>query len=103
MPSDEDTDYTLLEVVYNAYKGLNTEVYTVESAQAFVTALEAVNDIITSKNAGQEQADAAVSRLISAAACLQYATATYWQVSGMLDFTRDYKGRNRVLHGFYTV
>lgn len=74
MPSDEDIDYTLAEVVYNAYKGLDTEVYTDESAQAFVTALEAVNVIITSKNAGQEQVDAAVSSLISAAAGLQYTT-----------------------------
>lgn len=73
MPSEEETDYTLAEVVYNAYKGLDIKMYTEESAQAFVAALEAVNDILTSKNAVQEQVDAAVSNLISAAAGLQYA------------------------------
>lgn len=73
LPSEEETDYTLAEVVYNAYKGFDMEMYTEESAQAFVTALEAVNDILTSKNAVQEQVDAAVSNLISAAAGLQYA------------------------------
>ena len=46
VPSDEETDYTLAEVVYNAYAGLDMAVYTEESAQAFVTALEAVNDIL---------------------------------------------------------
>ncbi|MFD1401300.1 glycosyl hydrolase family 95 catalytic domain-containing protein [Robinsoniella peoriensis] len=73
VPSDEETDYTLAEVVYNAYAGLDMAVYTEESAQAFVTALEAVNDILTSQNAIQEQVDAAVSNLISAAAGLQFA------------------------------
>jgi len=66
------TDLSLAIAIYEAYKDLDTEKYTKESAKVFKDALEAVNAIIGNADAAQGDVDAAVASLISSATALEY-------------------------------
>lgn len=71
----QSTDKSLAKILYSAYKELDLSRYTQNSAALFIKAFEELHKVIESQDITQEQADKAVSGLISAAAGLEMKTA----------------------------
>ncbi|KLU68360.1 MAG: hypothetical protein RHS_5813 [Robinsoniella sp. RHS] len=65
------TDTTTLNVLYNAYAGLDTGKYTDNSAKALKDAVAAAAAVLNNANATQDQIDLAASKLMSAATALE--------------------------------
>ncbi|WP_027295755.1 glycoside hydrolase family 2 [Robinsoniella sp. KNHs210] len=70
-PAEKEVDYSMAEVIYKAYRDLNTGRYTETSVRIFADALAEVARIAENKNVSQDKVDSAVARLISAATALE--------------------------------
>ena len=63
-------DFSLLKVLFDAYKGVDTTKYTKDSVDAFLAALRAAEEVLNSKEADQAVVDQAVAALVKAEADL---------------------------------
>ena len=68
---EPETDKSLAKALYNAYKELDLSGYTDDSAAEFTNALEALQIMIDKEDAAQEEVDAVIADLLSAATALK--------------------------------
>ena len=67
----EETDLTILGILYEAYRDMNLTGYTEETAEVLRDALKAAKSLLESRDATQEEADLAAAQIVKAAAGLQ--------------------------------